>query len=102
MLNLTAYARGVDAPREKPHGAHQRTEGPAINFNTAILPPLSTIPTDKQYATVTAQLALNGHTLIRSVQGDRTIFTCSRWGQSRNFSVWSDVCAFSNQVGGGK
>ena len=63
---------------------------------------ISTTPTDKQFATMAAQLAINGHTLIRSVQGDRTIYTCSRWGQSRGFSLWSDVCAFSNQVGGGK
>ena len=63
---------------------------------------ISITPTDKQYATVTAQLTINGHTLIRSVQGDRTIYTCSRWGQSRSFSSWGDVCAFSNQVGGGK
>ena len=64
--------------------------------------PISTTPTDKQLATMTAQLAIDGHMLIRSVQGDRTTYTCSRWGQSRSFSVWGDVCAFSNQVGGGK
>ena len=61
-----------------------------------------TSPTDKQYATVAAQLAIKGHTLIRSEQGDRTIYTCSRWGQSRSFSLWSDLGAFSNQVGGAK
>ena len=36
-------------------------------------PQISTIPTDKQYDTAAAKLALNGHTLIRCVQGDRTI-----------------------------
>ena len=63
---------------------------------------ISTAPTDKQYATVAAQLAIKGHTLVRSVQGNRTIYTCSRWGQSRSFSLWGDVGAFSNQVGGAK
>lgn len=69
--------------------------------DTAIFAPAE--PADKPFATVQAAFALRGHSLTRSRRADdaRITYTVSRWGQSRAFSHWNDVCAFYVQIGGG-
>lgn len=70
------------------------------NLNTAIFAPAEAI--DKPFATMQAKFAILGHCLTRSQRADdgRTTYTVCRWGQSRVFSHWGDVCAFLVQIGG--
>lgn len=60
----------------------------------------STAPDDKTFSTLQAKFALLGHTLTASTTAGRTLYTVSRWGQSRVFSHLHDVDAFLRQVGG--
>ena len=68
--------------------------------DTAIFAPAE--PADKSFATMQAAFALRGHSLTRSRRADdgRITYTVSRWGQSRAFSHWHDVCALLVQIGG--
>ena len=67
--------------------------------DTAIFAPAG--PADKSFAKMRAMFALRGHCLTRSHRADdgRITYTVSRWGQSRVFSHWHDVCAFLLQIG---
>ena len=91
MLNLIAYVWGVDAPKEKPHGA-QHTEGPANN-STAILP--ATDSTSKSFATLAARAALLGHTFQRH----GNIFLIGRWGHTREFDSLAKAAQWLDQIG---
>ncbi len=70
------------------------------NQDPAIFAPAE--PAYKPFATMQAAFALRGHCLTRSQRADdgRTTYTVSRWGQSRSFGHWHDVCAFLVQIGG--
>ena len=93
MLNLTAYVGGHVAPKEKPHGAQQHTEGPANN-STVILP--VTHNGDKQFKTLQAQAALAGHRLQRHGK----VFLISRWGHAKQLDSLAAVAAWIDRVGG--
>ena len=76
--------------------ADQNTE------NGSIVAP--TVTAAKDFATITAKLALKGHALQRNVSANDGLVTfvvVSRWGQSRSFTHWNNVCAFlATQIGG--
>ena len=93
MLNLTAYVEDHVAPKEKPHGAQQHTEGPANN-STVILP--VTHNGDKQFKTLQAQAALAGHRLQRH----GNVFLISRWGHAKQLDSLDAVAAWIDRVGG--
>ena len=93
MLNLTAHVWGHDAPKEKPHGADQHTEGPANN-STVILPPHAD-STSKSFATVAARAALLGHTFQRH----GNIFLIGRWGHTREFDSLAEAAQWLDKIG---
>ena len=55
---------------------------------------------EKQFSTTQAHFALKGHTLKQDTSDGKTIYTVSRWGQSRVFSHLHDVQGFLAQIGG--
>lgn len=59
-------------------------------------------PSEKAFATVAAKFALRGHTLAEKVHHGTALrlWEVSRWGQTRVFSHWFDVCAYLTQIGG--
>jgi hypothetical protein len=60
-------------------------------------------PSDKQFSTAQAQAARAGFELTTSHHDETglTLWQVARWGQSRQFSEWSEVCQFVAQIGGG-
>lgn len=64
--------------------------------------PAPGVPDEKTFSTIAAKFALKGHALHRTTRADdgRVTFICTRWGQSRVFAHWNDVCAFLAQIGG--
>lgn len=92
-MNLTAYSKGNTAPKEKPHGAQQHTEGPANN-STAILPVVDSA--DKQFKTLQAQAASAGHRLQRH----GNVFLISKWGHAKELNSLAAVADWVNRVGG--
>lgn len=60
-------------------------------------------PTAKAFSTLQAQAARAGHELNASRHEctGMTLWQVSRWGQTRQFSEWSEVCAFVARIGGG-
>lgn len=83
---------------ESPGGAGQFATNESTN--ACILTQVQ--PSDKQYATAQAQLAMKGHTLTRSIGSDdgRVTWHVGRWNHSRSFGHWGDVLAFIMQIGG--
>ena len=61
------------------------------------------LPSAKTFSTLQAQAARAGHELThtRHEGTGMTLWQVSRWGQSRQFSEWSEVCAFVAHIGGG-
>ena len=98
MINLTAYARGHAAPEKMPHGADQRTEGPANN-STAILPPAD--GTTKQFKTLAARFAMAGHVLVQSNPAHGPVsYYATRWGMAKMLPDLDAAEAFLIQIGG--
>jgi hypothetical protein len=61
------------------------------------------VPTAKSYSTLQAQAARAGHELTQTRhETGLLLWKVSRWGQSRQFSEWSDVCAFVAHIGGAR
>jgi hypothetical protein len=60
------------------------------------------VPNAKTFSTLQAQAARAGHELTTSRHDETglTLWQVSRWGQSRQFSEWSDVCVFVAHIGG--
>jgi len=59
------------------------------------------LPTSKTFSTTQANAARGGHELTQSRDAATglVLWQVSRWGQSRQFSEWSDVCAFVARIG---
>jgi hypothetical protein len=83
-------------------GAASGTEGnrPKKAFDAPIVSQYR--PSYKEFSTMQAQAARAGHELTTSRHDETglTLWQVSRWGQSRQFSEWSDVCAFVAHIGG--
>lgn len=58
----------------------------------------STAPDEKAFATLQAQLALKGHTVIKGPTGCDD-YMVTRWGLSRYCQDWHALVAFAKQVG---
>ena len=60
------------------------------------------MPTEKDFATVQAQLAIRGHALTRDFNPitGRDDYTVTRWGLVRYLADWPAVLAFLKTVGG--
>lgn len=61
------------------------------------------LPSTKSFSTLQAQAARAGHELTQTHHEGTgmTLWQVSRWGQTRQFSEWSEVCAFVAHIGGG-
>jgi hypothetical protein len=59
-------------------------------------------PSDKEFSTLQAQAARAGFELTTSHHDKTglTLWQVARWGQSRQFSEWGDVCNFIAHIGG--
>jgi hypothetical protein len=58
------------------------------------------LPTSKVFSTAQANAARGGHELTQSRDAATglVLWQVSRWGQTRQFSEWSDACAFVARV----
>ena len=58
--------------------------------------------TDKAFATLQAQFALQGHTLERSFKADNLhpTYWATRWGQVHEFATLAEVRAYLVKIGG--
>lgn len=83
----------MSAPKEKAAGMFVASEA-AQEIKQAQSTP------EKQFSTTQAQFALKGHRLEKDTRDGKTIYTVSRWGQSRVFSHLHDVQGFLAQIGG--
>lgn len=61
------------------------------------------LPSAKTFSTLQAQAARAGHELTASRHDGTSLvlWQVSRWGQSRQFSEWSELCSFVAHIGGG-
>lgn len=78
------------------------TEGnhPEKAFDASIV--TQYVPNAKTFSTLQAQAARAGHELTTSRHDETslTLWQVARWGQTRQFSEWSEVCAFVAHIGG--
>lgn len=60
-------------------------------------------PTAKAFSTEQARAARAGHELTqtRHEGTGMTLWQVARWGQTRQFGEWGEVCAFVAHIGGG-
>jgi hypothetical protein len=60
------------------------------------------VPNAKAFSTLQAQAARAGHELTTSHHDETglTLWQVARWGQTRQFSEWGEVCAFVAHIGG--
>lgn len=59
-------------------------------------------PTAKAFSTLQAQAARAGHELTQTRhETGLMLWQVARWGQTRQFSKWAEVCQFVARIGGG-
>lgn len=98
---------GFDSDPQKANapgkGAFTGTTGTQQTEATSELIVAQYVPNAKTFCTLQAQAARAGHELTASRhEGTGLIlWQVSRWGQSRQFSEWLEVCAFVARIGGG-